>query len=246
MNSKKLYLALALGIIAAVLLLFKPAQFQSQSTFFVPLTLLEKQITQNGIGFGSPVEVDAHVELMDSRTIGNLVEQKFGAQTTYEVRRTRNGAVEVEVRSTSAQIAAAAANSIISMTDSVKQNMLRQNVGQSLTFVDERSKKLAMESESLRKVLDSIRFEAQTDSLALAALLFQKERQYGAVVVELTEVQRKQEELKDYLKAPAPDSYIISAAQIPDAPAGLPWWAGGMLTFLVALSSLWAFELLKK
>ena len=41
---------------------FKPAQFKAESTFFVPLTLLEKQIDQNGMGFGSPVEVDAQHE----------------------------------------------------------------------------------------------------------------------------------------------------------------------------------------
>lgn len=238
--------ALIAGLVASAVLFFKPVQYTAESTFFVPLTLLEKQISQNGIGFGSPVEVDAHVELMDSRTIGQLVEDRFGKATQYSVRRTRNGAVEVAVKSPAPSTAAAAANAIITLTDSVKQTMLLQNVGQSLAFVNDRVAALGKESEGLRKVLDSLRFEAQTDSLALAALLFQKERQYGSAVVEWTDAQRKQEALKGYLAAPAPKSYIISAAEVPTSPSGLPWWAGGVLAALLALASLWAFELMKK
>jgi len=246
MNRKNLVFAIAVALVAGVFMLFKPVQYKAESTFFVPLTLLEKQIDQNGMGFGSPVEVDAHLELMDSRTIGQLVEENFGAQTTYEVSRTRNGAVLLETLAPEAQLAADAANAIVVLTDSVKQQMLRQNVGQSLTFVDERVKELANESEALRKVLDSLRFEAQTDSLALAALLFQKERQYGAAVVEWTQAQRKQEELKGYLQAPAPHSYIISEAVAPTSPAGLPWWAAGILAGMLALVGLWAVDVMKK
>jgi hypothetical protein len=124
--------------------------------------------------------------------------------------------------------------------------MLRQNVGQSLAFVDERTKELTAESEALRKVLDSLRFAAQTDSLALAALLFQKERQYGAAVLEWTQAQRKQEELKGYLQAPAPRSYIISEAVVPTSPAGLSWWAAGMLAGILTLAGLWAVDVMKK
>lgn len=246
MNRKNSIVAIIVGALAATIMFFKPLQYKAETTFFVPLTLLEKQISQNGIGFGSPVEVDAHVELMDSRTIGQLVEERYGKATQYSVRRTRNGAVQIEVKSRAAETAAGAANAIIFLTDSVKQNMLRQNVGQSLEFVNERSTKLAQESEALRKVLDSLRFEAQTDSLALAALLFQKERQYGSAVVEWTDAQRKQEELKGYLAAPAPKSYVISSAEVPSSPSGLPWWAAGILAAIIALASLWAFELMKK
>jgi hypothetical protein len=246
MNRKTGALSVFAGLIVAVIMLFKPAQFEAESTFFVPLTLLEKQINQNGMGFGSPVEVDAHLELMDSRTIGQLVEERFGPTTSYDVSRTRNGAVLVTARALEPETAAMAANAIVVLTDSVKQHMLRQNVGQSLSFVDDRSEELEAESEGVRKTLDSLRFEAQTDSLALAALLFQKERQYGAAVVEWTKMQRKQEELKGYLKAPAPKSYIISKAIVPSAPAGLPWWLSGILAALVVGVLLWSASLLSK
>src|SRR5210317_1301091 len=244
-NRKDLLVAISAGIVLFVVAAIRPVHYAAETTFFVPLTLLEKQISQNGIGFGSPVEVDAHVELMDSRTIGQLVEERYGKATQYSVRRTRNGAVQIEVKSPAAETAAVAANAIIFLTDSVKQNMLRQNVGQSLEFVNKRTSKLAQESDELRVVLDSLRFEAQTDSLALAALLFQKERQYGSAVLEWTDAQRKQEELKGYLAAPAPKSYVISSAEVPSSPSGLPWWAAGILAAIIALASLWAFELVK-
>jgi len=246
MNRKNIAFSIVVALVASLIMLFKPAQFKAESTFFVPLTMLEKQINQNGMGFGSPVEVDAHLELMDSRTIGVLVEKKFGPQTTYEVSRTRNGAVLLKTLAPEAALAVDAANAIVLLTDSVKQQMLRQNVGQSLAFVNERTKELATESEVLRKVLDSLRFEAQTDSLALAALLFQKERQYGAAVVEWTKAQRKQEELKSYLQAPAPKSYIISEAVASTSPAGLPWWAAGILAGMLALVGFWAVDVMKK
>src|SRR5210317_2210538 len=245
MNRKNSIVAIIVGALAATIMFFKPLQYKAETTFFVPLTLLEKQISQNGIGFGYPVEVDAHVELMDSRTIGQLVEERYGKATQYSVRRTRNGAVQIEVKSPAAETAAVAANAIIFLTDSVKQNMLRQNVGQSLEFVNKRTSKLAQESDELRVVLDSLRFEAQTDSLALAALLFQKERQYGAAVVEWTQAQRKQEELKGYLQAPAPKSYIIFEAVAPTSPAGLPWWAAGILAGILTLVGLWAVDVMK-
>ena len=246
MNRKNIAFSIVVALVASLIMLFKPAQFKAESTFFVPLTMLEKQINQNGMGFGSPVEVDAHLELMDSRTIGVLVEKKFGPQTTYEVSRTRNGAVLLKTLAPEAALAVDAANAIVLLTDSVKQQMLRQNVGQSLAFVNERTKELATESEVLRKVLDSLRFEAQTDSLALAALLFQKERQYGAAVVEWTKAQRKQEELKSYLQAPAPKSYIIYEAVASTSPAGLPWWAAGILAGMLALVGFWAVDVMKK
>ncbi|MGB1735648.1 MAG: hypothetical protein ACPHGZ_04440, partial [Schleiferiaceae bacterium] len=57
---------------------------------------------------------------------------------------------------------------------------------------------------------------------------------------------RKQEELKGYLQAPAPRSYIISEAVAPTSPAGLPWWAAGILAGILTLVGLWAVDVMKK
>ena len=242
MNRKELVIALLSGVILFVVATIRPVQYSAEATFFVPLTLLEKQIEQNGIGFGSPTEVDAHIELMQSPVVLKTIEQRYDKPFNLSVRKTRNGAVAVEVRSREADLSATIANHAVAVTDSIKQSMLRQNVGMSLDVIAQRKFALQTEESALRMALDSLRFAAQSDSLAYAALIFRKERQYGTAVVELTNAERKLEELKSYKDAPAPKSYSISPAMPVDKPVGLPAWVIGMLGAVLVAGGLklWA------
>ena len=233
------------GVIIALLMFFKPPTYIAESTFFVPLTFMEKQINQNGIGFGSPIEIDAHIEVLNSNILKQEVENYFGKELGFDISRTRNGAVKVEVMAPEAQLAASAANMIILWGDSIKQEMLRQNVEQSLEFIRSNLLRLSNETKSLRQTLDSLRIEAQKDSLGLAATLFQKENQFGTAVKELTTLQRKNKTLEGYKKAPSPKSYIISNAQVPLSPSGLPFWLYGLLGSFLAYLALWGFSNIK-
>ena len=212
MNRKELVIALLSGVMLFVVAMIRPVQYAAEATFFVPLTLLEKQIEQNGIGFGSPTEVDAHIELMQSPVVLKTIEQRYVEPFSLSVRKTRNGAVAVEVRSVAADLSAAIANHAVAVT------------------------------RALRMALDSLRFAAQSDSLAYAALIFRKERQYGTAVVELTNAERKLEELKSYKDAPAPKSYSISPAMPVEKPVGLPAWVIGILGAVLVAGGLklWA------
>jgi len=229
MNRKEIVISLLSGMLLFVIATVRTPQFSAEATFFVPLTLLEKQIEQNGIGFGSPTEVDAHIELMQSPVVLKEVQQKFTEAFSLSVRKTRNGAVAAEVRSADAPRSAAIANYVVEVADSIKQAMLRQNVGMSFDVVEKRTLTLQSEEVALRKELDALRFAAQSDSLAYAALIFRKERQYGAAVVELTNTERKLEDLKSYTNAPAPKSYSISPATPAERPVGLPAWSVGLI-----------------
>ena len=242
MNRKEIVITLLSGVLLFIVAAVRPVQYAAEGTFFVPLTLLEKQIEQNGIGFGSPTEVDAHIELMQSPVVFKTVKLKFDMPFSLSVRKTRNGAVAVEARSQSAALSASIANHSVAITDSIKQSMLRQNVGMSYDVMEGRTGALQIEENSLRAELDSLRFAAQSDSLAYAALIFRKERQYGTAVVELTNAERKLENLKAYLNAPAPKSYSISPAMPVEKPVGLPAWAIGILGALFAAGGLklWA------
>ena len=233
------------GVIIALLMLFKPPIYAAESTFFVPLTFMEKQINQNGIGFGSSIEIDAHIEILNSDVLKQEVENFFGEKLDFNINRTRNGAVKVEVMAPKAQLAASAANKIILWGDSIKQEMLRQNVEQSLEFIRSNLLRLSNETKSLRQTLDSLRIEAQKDSLRLAATLFQKENQFGTAVKELTTLQRKNKTLEGYKKAPTPKSYIISNAQVPLSPSGLPFWFYGLLGSFLSYLALWGFSNIK-
>ena len=243
-NRKDLLVAISAGIVLFVVAAIRPVHYAAETTFFVPLTLLEKQIAQNGIGFGSPTEVDAHIELMQSPRIVRILEDQFSSDFTLDIRKTRNGAVAAEALASDGVLAAEIANRSVQITDSVKQHMLRQNVGMSFDVMVARAADLKGEEQLLRGALDSLRFEAQSDSLAFAALIFRKERQYGTVVVELTKAERKLAELKEYTAAPAPKSYVISAAIPPKRPSGLPAWAIGLAGAALALVAmkLWEFR----
>ena len=154
MNRKEIVISLLSGMLLFLIATVRTPQFSAEATFFVPLTLLEKQIEQNGIGFGSPTEVDAHIELMQSPVVLKEVQQKFTEAFSLSVSKTRNGAVAVEVRSADAPRSAAIANYVVEVADSIKQAMLRQNVGMSFDVVEKRTLTLQSEEVALRKELD--------------------------------------------------------------------------------------------
>ena len=52
-------------------------------------------------------------------------------------------------------------------------------------------------------------------------------------------------QLENYLKAPIPKSYIISSAEIPSSPSGLPFWLIGLLGGALAYLCLWGFSMVK-
>jgi len=233
MIRKQVVISILAAVVFFAIAFVRPARYEAETIFFVPLTLLEKQIEQNGIGFGSPIEVDAHLELMNSQSLKSALISRYGADFSLDISKTRNGAVQVRAEASDPKLASEIANGAVRAADSIKQRMLRQNVGMSFDVVQGRTLSLTNEEEVLRKGLDSLRFEAQTDSLAFVALVFRKERQYGTVVVELTKNERKLEELKEYLHAPAPASYVISEARETPKRAGIPAWAIGLLSGLV-------------
>ena len=148
MKKNVIFFSVIAGVIIALLMLFKPPSYAAESTFFVPLTFMEKQINQNGIGFGSPIEIDAHIEILNSNILKQEVENYFGEELDFNIHRTRNGAVKVEVMAPEAQLAASAANMIIQWGDSIKQEMLRQNVEQSLEFIRSNLLRLSNETKS--------------------------------------------------------------------------------------------------
>ena len=120
---------------------------------------------------------------MQSPLVIQVLQSKFNEAFDLDVRKTRNGAVAVEIRSSDPIVAAEICNASIAITDSIKQDMLRKNVGMSLEVIQNRAQLLEAEEKALRKELDSLRLFSQDDSLSFAALIFRNERQYGTVVI---------------------------------------------------------------
>lgn len=237
--------SLVLGLAFFALGMLKPERYHSEVSLFVPLTLMEKQIAQNGIGFGTPAEVDAHMELVRAPKVEEILSELFPqADFELEVSKTRNGAVLIEVWSDgSPERAAKIADATVAITDSLKQFMLQQNVGQSLDFVSQNLAETQLEMNRLQETLDSLRFEAVEDSLALASEVFKYERLYGSEVVVVDQLKLRKERLVANLKAPSPKSYKIHPATLAKRPSGIPAWAMGILVAALASFGFYIYNL---
>ncbi|WP_421753910.1 hypothetical protein [Croceimicrobium sp.] len=247
MTRSTILISLVVGFLFFGLGFIRPAKYYSEIAVFVPLTLLEKQIEQNGIGFGAPAEIDAHIELMRSPRIKSELKSLYpNSDFKFEVSKTRNNAVLVEVWASEPESAAKIAQEVVDLTDSLKQIMLVQNVGQSHAFVSEGLKETRRDMDSLQIILDSLRIAAIEDSIALASEVFKYEHLFGSEVVALNQLKIRRQQLDAYLKAPAPKSYIIYAPEVPDEPAGIPAWAMGLIAAALCFLAGYAWQIYRK
>jgi hypothetical protein len=234
---QRLIISASVGLLFLLIGWLRPVRFHSETSIFVPLTMLERQIQQNGIGFGSPEEIDAHIELMRSPLVEEALEERFpGSATELKVSKTRNGAVLIECWTDDAEDAAAMAMEAISITDSLKQIMLIQNVGQSHRFVAGALRESEEEMGRIQHILDSLRLAFDQDSLILASEVYKYNGMYSAEVQAMNDLKQRLSKLDSYMQAPAPESYVIYPAAVAEGPFGPPAWLmmliGWGLTFL--------------
>lgn len=244
MKTRDWIIGAAVGLAFLIIGILRPQQYAAETSIFVPLTLLEKQIEQNGIGFGSPSEIDAHIELMRSPRIEKLLKKRFGTSfLDLKVSKTRNGAVLVEARAKKPETAADIANHAVELSDSLKQILLIQNVGQSHRFVKLSFRDAEKEVARLQSVLDSLRAIYDSSQVSLASEIYKYNGLFSAEVGALNVLKQRLNQLDHYLKAPAPKSYTIYRATPPENPAGIPAWAMGMVTALLTYLALYLFKL---
>ena len=105
MIRKQIVVSVVAAAVFFAIAFVRPARYEAETIFFVPLTLLEKQIDQNGIGFGSPIEVDAHLELMGSQSLNLALVSRYGSDFSLDISKTRNGAVQVRAEAADAKLA---------------------------------------------------------------------------------------------------------------------------------------------
>lgn len=239
-------ISVAIGFLFLLIGLMRPPQFRSETSVFVPLTLLEKQIEQNGIGFGSPSEIEAHIELMRSPRVEELLDERFeGSDFQIEVSKTRNGAVLVEAWANDPELTPVIANTTIQIVDSLKQIMLTQNVGQSRQFVSKALAETEEEMTRLQYVLDSLRFVHDSTDLSLESEIYKYNGLFSAEVGAMNNYKQKLNQLDNYLQAPAPETYVIYPATLPERPSGLPGWAMGILMTGLTALALYIFRTFK-
>jgi uncharacterized protein involved in exopolysaccharide biosynthesis len=152
---KRFLFFLATGAVITGLLIYlatseriiKPL-YESEALIYVPLTVLAKQIEQQGIGFANDVEIDGHIQILQSarlrdsliirfqfdKELGIDKDQLGGRSKIYdmiskriEVKKTRYNSVSIKARDHDPERAAAIANAIVALGDVIKEDILHAN-----------------------------------------------------------------------------------------------------------------------
>ncbi len=210
--------------------------YESESLIFVPLTILSKQIEQQGIGFASDREIDAHIQILESGQMRDSLIQRFSLAEAYgietknpggqsrlhrllstrtKIQKTRYGSVSVQVRDGDPKRAALMANAIVELGNLIKEDLLLANRKGALDY-----------AQTLYdgKVADVMSLERKIDSLALVkggrngTTGNQAAKLQSVYVSELQELAGRKNHLEREQKSfetELPRAYVISSA-IPD------------------------------
>ena len=92
---------------------------------------------------------------MGSQSLNLALVSRYGSDFSLDISKTRNGAVQVRAEAADAKLAAEIANGAVRAADSIKQRMLRQNVGMRCYVLQGRSSSLNNVGALLRKGFDS-------------------------------------------------------------------------------------------
>ncbi|TVQ76433.1 MAG: hypothetical protein EA358_09345 [Flavobacteriales bacterium] len=219
----------------------QPSKFEASTTFFVPLTLFEKQFEQEGAGFGGNAEIDAHIQLLRSPQLNNYFESLYTDKSfKVEVNRTRYGAVELKVVASDPEFAVELADKWVIAGDSLKKHMLIGNRKETLSDVERLFQKKKEQVDSLQHILDSLRM-LNPLSIKEDAYTFRIETLYGSAVNDLAYYQSKAGKLKHFIDSPAPKAYLLNEAKFNVKNAKSPSWVIGviglLITFIILVSS---------
>jgi len=244
-----------MAYIATSPLFIKP-MYRSEAIIYVPLTLFSQQFDQKGIGFGSNVEIDGHIQILRSTQLLDSLNKHFGLcelwnlnisedgnknqlyqkiTSRIDISKTRYSSVSISVRDHNPERAAEMANAIVRLGDIIKEEILLENRLSAYQFARELFEQKQSEILTIEERLKKI-----TDEKGRQAPGFESFRQrtiYEAEIWELTTRKNQYEKLRKSLDTPLPKSYIVSsaiAAHKPSWPPRTPITIGVVLFFILA------------
>lgn len=225
--------------------------YQSEALIYVPLTVLTKQLEQQGIGFASDVEIDGHIQILQSARLRDSLITRFkldeelginkkelgGRSKIYELinksidfQKTRYNSVSIKVRNHDPEKAAAIANAVVELGDVIKEDILHANRKEVFLHA-----KTHFENKE-QSVMD---LENRLDSLENALLmaknkqrinneLFKLRTLYSIELHELAGRKNHLETIQRGFETALPSAYVISKA-LPETNPVWPkrvLWAG--------------------
>jgi uncharacterized protein involved in exopolysaccharide biosynthesis len=233
--------------------------YQSEALIYVPLTILVKQIEQQGIGFASDVEIDGHIQILKSTHMRDSLIARFGFDHTMninaeelggksklyraisnriDIEKTRYNSVSVRVRDSDPERAAAVANAIIELGDIIKEDILRANRKEVYLHAKTHFKNKEQSVLELEQRIDSIEryIRPGLDAHLANNELFKLRTFYSLELQELAGRKNHLETIQHGFNTALPSAYVISEG-IPEATPVWPqrklWSLAAVLTFIV-------------
>jgi capsular polysaccharide biosynthesis protein len=252
----KWLLAGAAGAFLVVYLLSSPLfirpLYQSEALIYVPLTLFSQQYEQQGIGFGNNEEIDGHIQILKSSLLLDRLDNNFNLSSSWnidtsslegksrlydrlnslvKIQKTRYNSVSVRVRHHDRQLAASLANHIVSLGDTVKEEILYANRQEAFNFANSLYREKQQQVNELEllladKGIPGLGQETRsgnswrggnTDLYSMKQLVM-----YEAELHQLSSLKNRFEILRKSLETPLPRSYVISPAVVSHAPVWPP------------------------
>ena len=245
---------IAIGLVVCVILAFiitlpfitKPV-YESEAIVFVPLSIPNQQISQQGVGFAGEHEIDSYIQILKSNILTDSLITHFGLKTdpqeninliykklesNIKIEKTRYGSVSIKVKADSPEKASKMANYIIDIGESVKRNLLSSNREEAMLYSKTFFEKKANEVTFLEKTIDSL------EKHNLAKVLKEDFRYNKALIAykmefqELISRKNQFERAKEDFEASLPKVYVVSRALVIDQKI---WPKQGLLCVLVAI-----------
>ena len=240
----KRFITIALAGLAVICLaaylftspIFIQPVYQSESLIFVPLTILSKQIEQQGIGFASDREIDAHIQILESGQMRDSLIQRFSLAEEYGIdltnsggrsrlhrilasriviQKTRFSSVSVRVKDPDAVRAARIANSIVELGNNIKEDLLSANRQGALDYARTLYDSKTIDVQNLERRIDSIGNIPGNMSTTFRNQLSKLQTVYATELQEMAGRKNHLEREQKSFETELPKAYVISTA-IPD------------------------------
>ncbi|MBE0661985.1 MAG: hypothetical protein IH597_05910 [Bacteroidales bacterium] len=228
--------------------------YQSEALIYVPLTVLSKQLEQQGIGFANDVEIDGHIQILQSARIRDSLLARFnfdeedridknalgGRSKLYELiskrvefQKTRYNSVSIKARDHDPERAAAIANALVELGDIIKGDILHANRKE--VFIHARThfenkEKSVFELENKLDSLENALLTAQNKQ-RINNELFKLRTLYSIELQELAGRKNHLETIQRGFETALPSAYVISKA----LPEVNPVWPKRLLWTILAV-----------
>ncbi len=230
------------GYLATSQLFIKP-MYQSESLIFVPLTILSKQIEQQGIGFASDREIDAHIQILESGQLRDSLIKRFDLSREYhidlntsggrnqlhrilasriEIQKTKFGSVSIRVRDTNPDRAAIIANAIVELGNNIKEDLLLANRKGALDYTKVLYDSKILDVQNLEHRIDSINNLNGKGSNSTRLELSKLQTVYATEIQELAGRKNHFEREEKSFETELPKAYVISTGIPSDRPVSPP------------------------